>query len=174
MGLTLLDNTDTYQKSTNTSGSHVIERTYSNNLLTQTNKTTFDSMTTWSMADTATSIALDREYFAYVAANGLTHPTTGQYGVTGIDASFTCTTTYNYNDSTSTGYPLFESFIDVIESSDKLTSFTNTGTQLIAVHTYTNAADFNEHHWRDGTFVTALHTGGVTRTIEYSLVGSDA
>jgi hypothetical protein len=171
---TFINNTETYQKSANASGSHVIERTYSTDLLTQTNKMTFDSIATWSTVDSATGIALDKEYFAYAETNGLTHPTIGQYGVTGIDASFTCTTTYNYNDSTLTGYPLFDSFIDVIESSDNLTSFTNTGTQLIAVHTYTNAANFNQNHWRDGTFVTALHTGGVTRTIAYAMVGNDA
>jgi hypothetical protein len=65
---------------------------------------------------------------------------------------------------------LFESFVNVLESSDKLTAFTNSGTQLIAVHTYDDAADYVENYWKDRTFVTSLHAGGVTRTIAYAMV----
>jgi hypothetical protein len=168
-----ISDTDTYYKNINDSESIVVERTYSINSLTQTTRMTFDSLTTWSTVDSATSIALDKAYIDYAEANELTH-TTGQYSLAGIDAPFTCTTTYNYNSNTTTGYPLFEGFIDVIESSDKLTGFTNTGTQLIAVHTYTNATDFTENNWNDYDFITSLHNGGVTRTISYALVSNDA
>jgi hypothetical protein len=107
----------------------------------------------------------------YARDNGITHPSTGQYELTGIDAPFTCTTTYTYNPATVfADYPLFDNFINVIESSDKLTSFTNTGTQLIAVHTYDNSADFTENHWADYHFVPGLHAAGVTRTIVYAMV----
>jgi hypothetical protein len=58
--------------------------------------------------------------------------------------------------------------------SDKLTSFTNTGSQLIAVHTFTNAADFTNNHWRDSSFVEYLKENGFARTISYALVSSDA
>jgi hypothetical protein len=171
-------NTETYQKGVNASGSHIVERNYSSDLLTQTTKMTFDSLSTWSTVDSALSIALDKEYSAYVEDNELINPASdsevAQYTLTGIDAPFTCTTTYTYNSNTLTGYTLFESFIEVIEASDKLTGFTNTGTQLVAVHTYTNAADFTENHWRDFNFVTSLHNGGVTRTISYALVSNDA
>lgn len=169
---TWITNTATYQKSTNASGSHVIERTYSEDLLTQTTKMTFDSLATWSEIDTLTGIALDNEYKNYIETNEFVQMDSGQYAVTGIDTPFTCTTTYNYTSGITEGYPLFESFISVIEVSDKLTSFTNTGTQLIAVHTYDNSADFSENHWKDFIYVTSLHTGGITRTISYASVST--
>jgi hypothetical protein len=171
---TILTDTSTYLKSTNASGSHVVERMYSDDLLTQTSKSTFDSLETFSTVETCIGIALDHAYSVYAQDNGFTHPATGQYSLTGIDAPFSCTTTYTYSSNILDTYTLFDSFIDVIESSDKLTSFTNTGTQLIAVHTYNNAADFIETHWRDFMFVSSLYNSGVTRTIEYALVGSDA
>ena len=168
---TSLVDTELYQKRTNASGSHIIERSYSEDLLTQTTKMTFDSLATWSHIDTLTGISHDREYKNYTETNNFLFPTlTSQYTVTGIDSSFTCTTTYNYTSGVTEGYPLFESFISVIEVSDKLTSFTNTGTQLIAVHTYDNSADFSENHWRDWNFVIALNNGGITRTISYASV----
>jgi hypothetical protein len=169
---TWITNTETHQKSTNASGSIVVERTVSSDLLTQTNNITFDSLATWSMADTATGIALDREYFNYAAANGLTHPSSGQYTLTGIDAPFTCTTTYTYTANSEDAF--FNNFTATLEVSDKLTSFTNTGSQLIAVHTYTNAADFTNNHWRDSSFTEYLHDNGFARTIEYALVSNDA
>ena len=169
---TFITNIETHQKSTNASGSIILERTYSSDLLTQTNTMTFDSISTWSMADTATSVALDHEYFNYAATNGITHPSTGQYTLTGIDAPFTCTTTYTYTANSEDAF--FNNFTATLEVSDKLTSFTNTGSQLIAVHTYTNAADFTNNHWQDSSFTEYLHDNGFTRTIEYALVSSDA
>jgi hypothetical protein len=167
---TVESDTATYYKRTNASGSHVIEYSYSTDLITQTNKMTFDSIATWSTVDSATSIALDKEYFAYAEANGFTHPA-GQYTLTGIDAPFTCTTTYTYDSNSDSFFDIFTSSLEV---SDKLTSFTNTGSQLIAVHTYTNAADFTENHWRDNSFVAYLNESGITRTIEYAMVSNDA
>lgn len=166
---TFLVNTESYQKSTNASGSHVIERMYSDDLLTQTSKITFDSLETFSIVETCIGIALDRAYSVYSQDNGFTHPSTGQYSLTGIDAPFTCTTTYTYSSDFAASH-FFEIFVSCLEVSDKLTSFTNTGTQLIAVHTYTNAGDFTENHWRDFSFIGALYDSGVTRTIAYAMV----
>jgi hypothetical protein len=169
---TIVSDTETYYKSTNASGSHIVERTYSTDLLTQTNKVTVDSVSTWSVVDSAIGINLDKEYFAYATTNDYTHPTTNQYILTGIDTAFSCTTTYTYNSITDNSY--FNTFISFLEVSDKLISFTNTGTQLIAVHTYTNSTDFTNTHWRDSSFVNFLQENGITRTISYALVSNDA
>jgi hypothetical protein len=166
---TILTDTSTYLKSTNASGSHIIERRYSDDLLTQTSTVTFDSLETFSTVETCIGIALDRAYSVYAQDNGFTHPTTGQYSLTGIDAPFSCTTTYTYSSDFAAAH-FFEIFVGGIEASDKLTSFTNTGTQLIAVHTYTNSTDFTNDHWRDFSFIGALYDSGVTRTIEYAMV----
>jgi hypothetical protein len=164
---TFTTNTESYQRSTNVSGSVIIERTLSTDLLTQTNKVTFDSMSTWSTTDTCINVALDKEYFAYAEANGLTHPT-GQYTLTGISSAFSCTTTYTFDSNIADSF--FNIFTSSIEASDKLVSFTNTGTQLIAVHTYTNSADFTENHWKDNTFVAYLNENEITRTIAYAMI----
>lgn len=166
---TIVTDTPTYLKSTNASGSHIVERMYSDDLLTQTSKVTFDSLATFSTVDSLTNIALDRAYSIYTQDNGFTHPVTGQYSLTGIDAPFTCTTTYTYSSDFANGY-FFEIFVGCIEASDKLTSFINTGTQLIAVHSYTNASDFTQDHWRDFSFVGALYDSGVARTIAYAMI----
>jgi len=168
---TVESDTATYYKRTNASGSHVIEYSYSTDLITQTNKMTFDSIATWSTVDSATSIALDKEYFAYAEANGFTHPA-GQYTLTGIDAPFTCTTTFTYDSNINDSF--FNIFVSAIEASDKLTSFTNTGTQLISEHTYNNAADFTQTHWKDAGFISFLYGLGITRTISYAMISSDA
>ena len=112
---TVESDTSTYYKQTNGSGSHIVERTYSSDLLTQTNKMTFDSVATWSAVDSATSIALDKEYFAYAESNGLTHPTTSQYSLTGIGAPFSCTTTYTYDANIDDSF--FNIFISSLEVS---------------------------------------------------------
>jgi hypothetical protein len=169
--ITWIVDTELYQKGVYHDGAHIIERFYSEDLLTQTSKVTFDSLETWSTVDTAVGIELDKDYVIYTRENEFIAPTSGQYTLTGIDVPFTCTTTYNYDSDTVTKYPLFnDGFINVIESSDKLTAFTNTGTQLIATHTYDNADDFTENCWRDISFVTSLYEGGVTRTIAYAMV----
>jgi hypothetical protein len=161
------ERTEKYYKRSNPSGSYIVEDSYSDDLLTQTNNVIFDSLASWSNSDTTTSIALDVEYFAYAESNGLTHPA-NQYNLTGIDAPFSCTTTYTYDSGINDSF--FSIFISALEVSDKLTSFTNTGSQLIAVHTYTNAADFTASHWRDGSFVKFLNELGVTRTITYAMI----
>ena len=137
--------------------------------LIHTKTATFVNLEVFSLNKSAQTIEDQAVYLDYAAKNNITGA--GQYSLTGIDAPFTCTTTYTYNPATiDTGYPLFESFVNVLESSDKLTAFTNSGTQLIAVHTYDDAADYVENYWKDRTFVTSLYAGGVTRTIAYAMV----
>ena len=168
---TVLENTASYYKCTNSSGSFIHERLYSEDQLTQTEKSTFDSLTTWTSMDTLMSIELDNEFITYTTENEFVPPSGNQYTLSGISAPFTCTTTYTYNPATvTTNYPQFNDFAIVMESHDKLTGFTNTGTQLIAVHTYDNADDFTVNHWKDYNFITGLHNGGVTRSIAYAML----
>jgi hypothetical protein len=152
-------------------GQIVFEGGYDETGLIFTRTGSFANLQLWSQVDTILDVDTESVYQTYAQDNGWTAPASGQYSLTGIDAPFTCTTTYTYNPATiGTGYPLFESFVNVIESSDKLTAFTNSGTQLIAVHTYDDSADFTENHWRDFQFAKNLNTGGVTRTIAYAMV----
>ena len=141
--------------------------------LIHTKTGTFANIEIFGMHKSTQGIEDEAIYLEYAQRENISGA--GQYTLTGIDAPFTCTTTYTYDPATiDTGYPLFESFIDVVESSDRLTSFTNTGTQLIAVHTYNNSTDYTENFWKDRIFITSLHAGGVTRTVSYAMVSSDA
>jgi hypothetical protein len=138
--------------------------------LIHTRTGTFANLELFGMNKSAQGIEDDAVYLDYAQRVNLSAGQ-GQYILSGIDAPFTCTTTYTYDPATiSTTYPLFESFVGVLESSDKLTAFTNTGTQLSAVHTYNDAADYTENQWKDRTFVPSLHAGGVTRTIACAMV----
>jgi hypothetical protein len=150
-------------------GSVRTERTISDNTLTETS--TFDTLTTWSAVDSIMSIELDYEFVKYSTENEFLPPSSSQYTLTGINKPFTCTTTYTYDpDTVATDYPQFDDFIVIIELHEKLTNLVNTGTQLIAVHTYSNADDFTENHWKDYNFIEGLHNGGVTRSIAYAML----
>ena len=100
----------------------------------------------------------------------LAHNITSLKNLTGITSPFTCTTTYSYSDNTIELYPLFESFIEVIESSNNLISFTNSGSQLIAIHQYSDSTDFMQNQWADSYVARSLFNAGVTRTVTCSLV----
>ena len=171
----LIDNGDHKKSSYNVNGINnaiVVEGNVDETGLIHTKTATFANLEIFSMNESSQSIEDDAVYIDYAAKNNITGV---GYSLTGIDAPFTCTTTYTYNPATiDTGYPLFESFVNVLESSDKLTAFTNSGTQLIAVHAYDDAADYMENFWKDRTFVPSLHAGAVTRTISYALVSNDA
>jgi hypothetical protein len=177
MGTFTIDvDTPTYSKRTNQDESIIAELTISDNGLMQTMVVTFANLETYSLAETALGIELDHAYQQYVDDSSIATALNGtnQYTQTGITQPFTCTTTYAYNANINSTYPLFESFITVIENSDKLVSFVNSGSTITAVHQYLNSEDFTETHWDDYKFIGALYTGGVTRSVAYALVGSDA
>jgi hypothetical protein len=166
---TVAETTDTYKKTIATSGTHIVERIYSEDQLTETVKKTFNSLADWSHHDTNLSIEIDNSYLEYTTTNGFSQLESNQYTLTGIDAPFTCTTTYNYIQDQVP--PEFDSFIVVIEvASVNLISLVNTGTQLISVCEYANSTDFTTNHWRDFQYIPMLHAGGVTRTIQYALL----
>ena len=168
----LIDNGDHKKSSFDVngiSGAMIFEGNCDETGLVHTRTGTFANLEIFGMNKSSQSIEDEVMYLEYAQRENISG--TGQYSLTGIDAPFTCTTTYTYDPAQiATGYPLFDSFIAVIESSDKLTSFTNTGTQLIAVHTYNSSTDYTENFWKDRTFITGLHAGGVTRTISYAMV----
>lgn len=147
-----------------------VSREISSDGLQQTTINTYSSMEVYSQIDTILSIDLDYAYCMYADENNFQLNVGQQYIQTGIDAPFTCTTTYSYGANVYELYPLFDSFINVIESSMALESFINTGTQLIAVHQYSNSADFTHNHWADYSLIKSLYNAKLTRTIKYELV----
>lgn len=166
---TVAETTDTYRKTIATSGTHIVERMYSDDGLTETVKKTFDSLADWSDYDTNISIEFDNAYIEYTTTNGFIHPNSGQYNLTGIDAAFTCTTTYNYDHDQVT--PEFANFIIAIEvASNNLIDLVNTGNQIISICEYANSNDFTTNHWADFSYVPLLHASGVTRTILYAMI----
>jgi hypothetical protein len=169
----LIDSGDHKKSSYNVNGINnaiVFEGNCDETGLIHTRTGTFANLELFSLNKSLQSIEDDAVYADYAQRVGISGAGQ-QYILSGIDAPFTCTTTYTYDPATiSTTYPLFESFVNVLESSDKLTAFTNSGTQLIAVHTYDDAADYTENQWKDRTFVPSLHAGGVTRTIACAMV----
>lgn len=167
IGYVLVEQTPTYLKVATPDGKIVNERTVSANGLTQTNTTTFASLEDYSRVETAIGIDLDDEYRQYIEEHSLDH-SENQYTQTGINAPFTCTTTYSYTANTSTLFPLFDYFVNALEASEKLISLVNTGTQVVAVHEYENSEDFTANHWADFPYVHSLRTGEVTRTISYA------
>lgn len=169
IGYLFVEQTASFVKAATADNSVISERTVSADGLTQTNVVTFASIADYNRVETAISIKLDSEYQQYVEANGLSH-SENQYVQAGFAAPFSCTTTYHYDADTATKYPLFDSFVAVIESSDKLESLINNGSSVVAVHHYLNSEDFNQTHWQDFVFCDKLNDGGVTRTITYALL----
>jgi hypothetical protein len=159
-----------YSKNENVAGTYTHERRISDNGLLQTSTATFNNLSMYSTYDSTFGIALDYAYKLYVEGEDFVPPTGPQYTLTGIDAPFSCTTTYTYNSNTETNYPLFESFITTLEYSDKLVSFTNSGTAITVVHHYQSSEDFTNNHWIDYTYISGLYAGGVTRTIAYAML----
>ena len=143
------------------------EITLSDDGLTQSVVTNYNSLEAYSTRYSSVGIELNKDFFEYCATNNIITTVATQAG---IDVPFTCTTTYTYNANTSTLFPEFEDFIRNIMRSITLVEFTNTGTQLIAVHRYENSADYNTTCWRDAGAIAGLFNGGVTRTMEFKLV----
>lgn len=149
------------------SGALSREITVSDDGLTQSVVTTYNSLEAYSTRYTSVGIELNKDFFEHCAANNITTPVATQQG---IDVPFTCTVTYTYNENTSTLFPEFEEFINQITRNITLEEFTNTGTQLIAVFRYENSADYTATRWQEGAYVVGLFNGGVTRTMEFALV----
>ena len=146
--------------------------TLSEDELVQYRTGTFADLATYSAVDSAVGIAIDAEYRDWSVTNNLNQSLpagTEQYTQSGINTSFTCTTTYNYSE-TATEWDMWQSFIGRIEFSTNLVSFTDTGSQLILVHEYANSAEFTENHFQDFSLVDGLNDAGVTRTITYASV----
>jgi hypothetical protein len=171
--ITEVENTGTYSKRVNADNSMIVERALSDDGLVQKTTVTFSDLATYSHVDSCLGIALDVAFRTYTeAGNFVPHdPADGpQYVQSGINQAFNCTTVYHYTSRTAELYPLFDSFVSVIEATNKLVSLVNNGSSVTAVHQYLNSEDFTENHWDDFQFITKLHNAGVTRTITYELV----
>lgn len=138
--------------------------------LFQTNTRSFYSLEAYSKVDSLFGIQL--EHALMEASEGTDGMVTReqQYKQTGIDVPFACTTTYTYPENVLELYPLFNSFVNIVEYSDKLEEFVNTGTQLIATHHYDNSEDFTKNHWYDARYLEGMFTGQMFRTISYALL----
>lgn len=169
----LIETTDDvphHRKTSNGIDKIITEGSYDSTGLIFTRTRTFKDIDIYSQAMNLQTIAEQVKIREYNQANGITGA--GQpFQLTGIESSFKYTTTYNYNpDTVTTSYPLFDSFVSVIEASDNLHNFTNTGTELIAEHVYANSADFVANHWKDQPFVVALKTAGITRNVNVAMI----
>ena len=159
-----------HRKTSTGGGKMIVEGCCDSTGLIFTRKQIYRDIDIYSQAMDLATIAMQVKIREYNQANGIT--ATGTiFELTGIESSFKYTTTYNYNpDTVTTSYPLFDSFVNVIEASDNLHGFTNTGTKLIAEHVYANSADFVENHWKDQVFAQALHTAGITRNVNVAMI----
>jgi hypothetical protein len=149
-------------------GKYTLTKNVSGDGLTQTNVATFDSLDTYSQVDTILGVELDYAYFNYSELHLFDHPSS-QYSQTGIDAMFTCTTTYTFSPEVLSSNTKLQSFFYYLETTPKLISCVNTGTQVIAVHQYNNSVDFTSQHWKDFGFAELLHDCAVTRTLSYAM-----
>jgi hypothetical protein len=166
----VLIDTGSHKKFSYANGAVISEGQYESDGLTFVYTTTHSTLEVYSQLETLKSIALDYAYKQYVTANGITHPATGQYTQTGINAPFSCTTTYNFPTGTLESDSMMLGFARFLQNSNKLESFTNTATQIVAVHHYIDSADFTEYHFRDFQHISFLHDAGATRTISYAML----
>lgn len=150
-------------------GRYTITKSLSSDELTQTTTRTFDTVETYSQYETIVDINLEFEARQYTQLHNFVY-SAESYSQSGIDQPFSCITTYTYNSDTVNNYPLFNTFINAIESSKKLVDLTNNGSVVTAVHNYENSEDFTQNHWSDFEFIEGLHSADVARTITYTIL----
>ena len=165
---TVVIDTSTHRKISYANGV-ISEGQYLDDGLTFVQTATFPTLEIYSQLDTLKGVNLDYEYKQYSDNNNITHPEE-QYIQTGIDAPFSCTTTYNFPSGTLESDSMMLGFARFLQNSNKLESFTNTATQIIAVHHYLDSADFSEYHFRDFQHIGFLFDAGATRTISYTML----
>lgn len=136
----------------------------------QTNTRSFYSLEAYSTVDSLFGIDVEHSFMIHAGDATELFGEQRQYTQTGIDQPFSCTTTYAYPENVLELYPLFNSFINVIEYSNKLEDFANTGSALIATHHYENSEDFSVNHWYDARYLEGMFLGRLVRTISYALL----
>jgi hypothetical protein len=165
---TVVIDTSTHRKISYANGV-ISEGQYLDDGLTFVHTATFPTVEVYSQLDTLKGVMLDYEYKQYSTTNGITHPEE-QYIQSGIDAPFSCTTTYNFPAGTLESDSMMLGFARFLQNSNKLESFINTSTQIVAVHHYLDSADFTEYHFKDFTYVGFLYDAEATRTISYAML----
>jgi hypothetical protein len=151
-------------------GDFVVDGQFDASGLILTRTATHANLEVYSRVETLIDIEFDYAYKEYTIANGITHPESGQYIQTGIDAPFKCTTTYNFPDGTLESDSMMLGFARFLQNSNKLESFTNTASQIIAVHHYLDSADFSQYHFKDFQHIGFLYDAGAIRTISYAML----
>jgi hypothetical protein len=116
-----------------------------------------------------TTISLDNEIVSYFTEH---NHSASSYTITGIDAPFTCTTTYTFPTA---GLDVHDILLTTI-SNDPRASAKILGnpimsdTSISVTHKYDNAANFSANCFTEFGMVNKLHSEGVTRTITYAMV----
>jgi len=145
--------------------------------LTQTETTTYNSLEIYSQVDTLKGISLDSAYFDYrIGHNFDTLERHDQYVQSGIDQAFTCTTTYTFPTGGQHS-EILDLLVTMINDSNtdynKLKDLTVNTDSVVVVHQYNDSADFTPNHWGDLALATMLQSVDCTRTIQYDLVSTD-
>lgn len=150
-----------------TSGKLSVTQTDSDDGLTRTVVATFADLITFADRDNYITIEFDNDFYWYTNAHN--HQITS-YTLSGIDAAFTCITTYTFP---SASLPIHDALVIGINNqstNNKLKNLVVEETVITVTHQYDNATDFSENFWKDFTLTPDLHAAGVTRTIAYAMV----
>ncbi len=167
---TVLVDTPEHRKISRDNGSVIVEGQFDSTGLILTRTSTFADLDVYNRIENILTVEFDYIYKQYFTDNNITTPATGQYIQTGIATPFSCTTTYNFPAGTLESDSMMLGFARFLQNSNKLESFTNTATQIVAVHHYLDSADFTEYHFKDFQHIGFLHDAGATRTISYAML----
>ena len=151
-----------------TDGKLTLNRVNSDDGLAVTQTLTYDSLETYSAIDTIFGIALNAEFVNYASANGIE---AGTYQQTGIDQPFICTTTFTFSPTaTMPNGQLISEFLSATIAASRLTNMEIHTNSVVATFQFENSADYLTNSWLDVPYCVDLHTAGVTRSYNYSLV----
>ena len=130
---------------------------------------TFDSLETFGLVDTAKGIAFDNSFLTYYDTHELS-VTSMQYSLTGIDNPFYLNTTYNFPTDNDPYIPTMTQSLEIAyDHLGKLVDLIVTSNSVSVIHQFNNATDFSESHFRDLlAYVPQLAEKNATRTITYT------
>jgi len=150
------------------SGKMTTTTTVSDDELTLTLVSTSPDLEALGIRDTLVSLAIDAEFNNYITTHE--HVVTS-YTLTGIDAPFTCTTTYTFPTA---GLDVHDILLTNISNDPRaaakiLGNPIISDTSMSVTHKYDNAADYTANFFTEFHLANELHAAGVTRTITYAM-----